>query len=91
MGRCTLTEAYPCDILTLEVRFMPGTKIRLEQIEEGRILKQLVLWFRSAPRSFPTRLNALRIRSRAAARRAGITLKDVDRLIAEVRSRRAKA
>lgn len=69
---------------------MPKTKIRLEQIENGRVLKQLVLWFRSSPGSFPARLDALRARSRAAARRAGVSLKDVDRLILEVRSRRAK-
>lgn len=69
---------------------MATTKIRLEQIENGRILKQLVLWFRASPQAFPARLNALRARTRSAARRAGITLKDVDHLIAEVRSRRAK-
>ena len=69
---------------------MSTTKIRLEQIENGRILKQLVHWFKISDQTFPTRLNALQTRSLAAAKRAGIRPKDLPRLIAEVRSRRAK-
>ena len=69
---------------------MSNTKIRLAQIENGQILKRLILWFRASPQSFPARLTILRSRSRNAAQRAGITPKHVDRLIAEVRSRRAK-
>ena len=66
---------------------MTYQKIRLEQIEEGRTLRRLVQWFRVSAPSFPARLNDLRRRSRRAAARAGVTAKDVDRLIAEVRSR----
>jgi len=69
---------------------MPTTRIRLDQIEEGRILKQLVYWFKISDQTFPRRFNALRTRSRAAAKRAGFRLKDVPRLIADARSRRAK-
>lgn len=68
---------------------MPKTRIRLEEIEDGQTLKQMILWFRSSKRSFSSRWNELRIRTRAAAKRAGIGPKDVDRLIAEVRARRA--
>ena len=69
---------------------MPATRIRLDQIEEGRILKQLVYWFKISDQTFPQRFNALRARSLAAAKRAGVRPKDVPRLIADVRSRRAK-
>ena len=69
---------------------MSATKIRLEQIENGRILKQLVQWFKISDQTFPRRLNALRNRSQIAAQRTGIGPKDVARLITAVRSRRAK-
>ncbi len=69
---------------------MSTTKIRLEQIENGRTLKQLGLWFRRSQQPFPSRFNALRRRTRAAATRAGLGRHDVDRLIAAVRSRRAR-
>ena len=68
---------------------MATKRIRLQQIEDGQTLKQMVLWFRSSRRQFPARLNALRARSRRAASRAGIGQKDIDRLVAEVRLRRA--
>jgi hypothetical protein len=70
---------------------MPTSKIRLEQIENGRTLKQLVQWFKISHQTFPKRLDALRIRTRRAARQAGLEPGEVDRLIARVRSRRAKA
>lgn len=78
---CSLIEAI-----------MPKTKIRLEQIENGRILKELVTWFKisGAREPFAKRFNRLRTRSRAAAARAGLRAADVSRLIADVRSRRAK-
>ncbi|MDP3723306.1 MAG: hypothetical protein Q8R91_07410 [Candidatus Omnitrophota bacterium] len=70
---------------------MPTTKIRLQQLEDGQILKQLVQWFKISHVEFPERFNSLRVRTRRAVERAGLGPKDVDRLIAEVRSRRAKA
>ena len=69
---------------------MSTAKIPLEQIEQGRVLRQLIQWFKISPPSFPTRFNALRSRSRHAAERAGIRPADINRLIADVRSRRAK-
>ena len=69
---------------------MPNPKIPLERIEGGQVLKQLVIWFRRSPQSFAARLDTLRTRSRLAAKRAGISRRDVDRLITDVRSRRAK-
>lgn len=65
-------------------------KIRLDQLEEGQVLRELVTWFRVSRPSFPARLTSLRRRSRQAAQRAGVSPKDIDRLICEVRSRRAR-
>ena len=72
---------------------MPSSKIRLEQIENGRTLRQLVRWFKVAHLAMPPRANTLRTlraTSRRAAQRAGIGPQDIPRLIAEVRARRAK-
>lgn len=72
---------------------MPSSKIRLEQIKDGRTLKQLVRWFKVSHLTFPQRADAfesLRTRSRRAAERAGLGPQDIARLIADVRSRRAK-
>lgn len=69
---------------------MTHSKIRLEQIEEGRTLRRLVQWFRLTMPPFAARLDDLRARSRRAAARAHISPKHIDRLIANVRSQRAK-
>ena len=69
---------------------MSMSKIRFEQIEEGRILKQLVQWFKISNRAFPQRFNTLRAQTRRAAQQAGIGPKDIPRLMAQVRSHRAK-
>ena len=69
---------------------MSGTKIRFEQIEDGQTLKQVVVWFRNSQRAFPARFNALRSRSRAQAKRAGLGPQGVERLISQTRAHRAK-
>jgi hypothetical protein len=80
-------------MLVTKEPIMPRDKIRLEQIEDGRILKQLITWFKisSVQEPFAKRFNRLRTRSRAGAKHAGIGPADVPRLIADVRSHRAKA
>ena len=70
---------------------MTTSKIRFEQIEEGRVLKQLVQWFKISHQAFPQRFNTLRAQTRRAAHQAGIRPKDISRLIAQARSHRAKA
>ena len=69
---------------------MSDVKIPLQRIEEGRVLKQLVQWFKISSRTSSLQLNALRRRSRLAATRTGLRSKDIPALIAHVRSRRAK-
>ena len=65
---------------------MSSVKIRLDQIEGGQTLKRLVWWFRRATPSFAARFDDLRLRSRASATRAGLTPKQIDRLITDVRA-----
>ncbi len=68
---------------------MSTSKIRFEQIEQGRVLKQLVEWFKISHQAFPQRFNTLRDKTRRAARAAGIGPQGIPRLIAQTRSRRA--
>ena len=70
---------------------MSATKIRLQQLEDGQILRQLVQWFKISHQEFPQRFNSLRARTRRAAERAGVNPKNTSRLIAHARSHRAKA
>jgi len=70
---------------------MAATKIRLEQIERGPVLKEIIRWYECTQRDAANRLDALRRRSRRAAQCAGIGPADIDRLIREVRADRGKA
>ena len=66
-------------------------RIRLEQIERGRVLRELINWYESGQRNFARRFDDLRRRSQRAAARAKLGPKDIDRLIREARTHRAKA
>lgn len=70
---------------------MGETKVKLERIEEGEILRKLVNWFKQTQENpFVRRFNLLRRKTRKAIEQAGYGPKDVSRLIADVRCNREK-
>lgn len=67
---------------------MASTRIRLDRIERGEILKELIAWY-ERQRNFARRFNRLRRQTKREASKAGIGPGVIDRLIREVRSQRA--
>lgn len=65
---------------------MALSKVRLSQIEDGETLIELIRWYKNNKNDFVRRFNALRDKTRKAFENSGYTLKDVDRLIAKVRT-----
>ena len=67
---------------------MSHLRVRLSQVEDGKILKEIVCWFqRFKEAGFAEKLDALWKETHQAAESAGYGPDDVDRLIAEVRKR----
>ena len=68
------------------VKDMSQTRVRLNQIEEGAELRDLLSWFKRLRRAgFAERFDAVWTNSAKAARKAGYRRRDVARLVAEVR------
>lgn len=67
---------------------MAHAKVSLKEIESGQILAEMVLWYKTAVKkeTFKDRYNRLWKEGRAIAKKRGYTAKDVERIIAEVRS-----
>lgn len=65
--------------------------VRLDQIERGNILRELIAWYETQQVAFARRLNALRARSRRAAVKAGFTSRDIEQLVREARALQVKA
>jgi hypothetical protein len=70
---------------------MPLTKLKLDQIEEGETLRDLLTWFKKfKDRGFAEKFDSLWKETSKAARRAGYKQADVNRLITEVREARGQ-
>jgi hypothetical protein len=63
-------------------------KVSLSQIENGRLLSEMMEWYRTKikNRDFNRSLDRLMRKGRAIAKKRGYTSKVIDRTIAEVRA-----
>jgi len=65
---------------------MPQTKVRLNQIEDGAELRDLLSWFKRIRKAgFAERFDEMWAETAKAAGKSGYRRKDVSRLVAEVR------